>query len=129
MRNTKGANKPSHVTKSSVFDDLGLSREEAIEAKIKADLWRDLVNHIDPLGLSQKDLARKLSVHQPDVSNLLTGKLSKFSVDALIGYAVRLGLGVRTRITMPKPQQGTVKQIDAAQRLKRSSRKVPAGAV
>ena len=118
MRSTKGANKPSYVTKGSVFEDLGLSREEVIEAKIKADLWRDLVDHITPLGLSQKDLAKKLNVHQPDVSNLLTGKLSKFSVDALIGYAVRLGLGVQARITTPRQRKGTVKQVHAVHRSK-----------
>jgi predicted XRE-type DNA-binding protein len=127
MPNAKGVNKPSHVTRGSVFDDLGLTREEAIEAKVKADLWRDLVDHITPLGVSQKDLAKKLKVHQPDVSNLLTGKLSKFSVDALIGYAIRLGLEVQTKITSPKPQRVVVKQVQAAQRTKRSNRSALAG--
>jgi predicted XRE-type DNA-binding protein len=95
------ANKPSHVTKGSVFDDLGLSRAEATEAKVKAELWRELVGHIKPLKLTQKELALRLDVHQPEVSHLLNGKLSKFSVGALIAYAVKLDLGVKVSITAP----------------------------
>jgi predicted XRE-type DNA-binding protein len=107
----RGSNKPSHVTRGSVFDDLGLSREEALEAKIKADLWRDLIDHIKPLNLQQKELAKKLNVHQPDVSNLLAGKLSKFSVDSFIGYAIRLGLGVEMKITPQKTSSRVVHRV------------------
>jgi predicted XRE-type DNA-binding protein len=130
MSKAKGINKPSHRTKGSIFDDLGLSAEEVREAKVKADLWRDLVGHITPLRLTQKELAKTLQVHQPDVSNLLSGKLSKFSVDALVGYAIRLGLGVEARITAPRVRQkGTIKAVQAEHaRPKRSQRSALAGA-
>lgn len=113
MPTSRGPNKPSHVTRGSVFDDLGLSHAEALEAKIKADLWRDLVAHIESLELPQKELAKRLGVHQPDVSNLLTGKLSKFSVETFIKYAVRLGFGFEAKFTKPKPQKGHINSIRA----------------
>jgi predicted XRE-type DNA-binding protein len=95
-----------------VFDDLGLSRTEATEAKVKAELWRELVGHIKPLKLTQKELALRLDVHQPDVSHLLNGKLSKFSVGALIAYAVKLDLGVKVSITAPaRAKSGVVKSV------------------
>lgn len=105
------SNKPSHITRGDVFDDLGLSPEEALEAKIKADLWRELVTHLEGLQLTQKDLAKRLGIHQPDVSNLLNGKLSKFGVGTLIQFAVRMELGVTVKITAPKP--GMLKTVRA----------------
>ncbi len=92
-------NKPGHITGGDIFDDLGLSVQEALEAKIKADLWRDLLAHIERRGLSAANLARTLRLHQPDVSNLLRGKLSKFSTAKLIQFAVRLDLEVQVKLT------------------------------
>jgi predicted XRE-type DNA-binding protein len=110
MKNaSSAANKPAHITKGDVFDDIGLTRPEAVEAKVKADLWRELVAHISPLQLTQKELAKRLSVHQPEVSHLLNGKLSKFSAGTLIQYAVKLDLGVQVKLTAPKPKKGTGK--------------------
>lgn len=108
----RGSNKPSHITHGDVLDDLGLSHAEALEAEIKADLWRDLVLHIGKLELPQKQIAQRLGIHQPDVSNLLNGKLSKFGVGTLIQFAVRMELGVTVKITAPK--SGKLKTVRAA---------------
>jgi predicted XRE-type DNA-binding protein len=108
MKNAK-ASKPGHVTKGDVLDDLGLSRGELVELKVKTDLWRDLVAHIQPLSLTQKELAQRLGVHQPEVSHLLAGKLSKFSVGTLIQFAVKMDLGVQVKVTGSKSKVGLVK--------------------
>jgi len=105
MPSVKQISKPGHVTKGDIFDDLGLSTQDALEAKIKADIWKDLLAHIEKRGLDQSALAYSLKIHQPDVSNLLRGKLSKFSTAKLIAFAVRLKLGVQVRITDPKNQR------------------------
>jgi predicted XRE-type DNA-binding protein len=67
------------------------------------------------LNLTQKELARRLGVHQPEVSHLLNGKLSKFSAGTLISYAVKLGLGVTVEITAPG-KVGVVKSVKAQAR-------------
>jgi predicted XRE-type DNA-binding protein len=105
------ASKPGHVTKGDVLNDLGLSRGELIELKVKTELWRDLVACITPLGLTQKELAQRLGVHQPEVSHLLSGKLSKFSVGTLIQYAVTMGLGVQVRVTQKKHSPTVAKSL------------------
>jgi predicted XRE-type DNA-binding protein len=102
MPSAKQTSKPAHLTKGDIFDDLGLTPQEALEAKVKNDLWRDLVAHIEHRALNQADLAHKLRIHQPDVSNLLRGKLSKFSTGKLIHFAVRLNLGVKVKLVEPK---------------------------
>lgn len=109
MPSAKPANKPSHITRGDIFDDLGLSPQEALEAKIKADLWRDLLAHIERRGIGQTKLAHTLGIHQPDVSNLLRGKLSKFSTAKLISFAVRLNLGVQVKLTEPKQRKSAGK--------------------
>ena len=107
-------NKPSHVTKGSVLDGLGLTQEEVAEARIKAHLWRDLVAHIRSLKLTQKEVAKRLGIHQPEVSSLLNGKLSKFSSGTLIHYAVVLNMGVSVRLTAPKQKRRVVKAVSGA---------------
>jgi predicted XRE-type DNA-binding protein len=111
MPSVKQINKPGHITKGSIFDDLGLSTQDALEAKVKADIWRDLLAHIEKRGMDQASLAHSLKVHQPDVSNLMRGKLSKFSTAKLITFAVRLNLGVQVKLTEPKKHKGTVPRI------------------
>ncbi|MGI4831079.1 MAG: helix-turn-helix domain-containing protein [Janthinobacterium lividum] len=114
--------KPSHVTKGSALDDLGLTREEVTTARIKADLWRELVAHIRGLKLTQKDMAKRLGIHQPEVSSLLSGKLAKFSAGTLIHYAVVLNMGVTVKLTAPRPKKGVVKTLGAVSTTVRHSR-------
>ena len=104
----KQVSKPSHITKGDIFDDLGLSPKEALEAKVKSDIWRDLLAHIEKRALSQAELVRTLKIHQPDVSNLLRGKLSKFSTAKLIQLAVRLDLGIQVKLTESKKTSKSV---------------------
>jgi len=102
MPNAPKRSKARNVTTGDVLDDLGLSPEETIELKVKTDLWRDLIAHIERRGLNQAALKKALKVHQPDVSNFLRGKLSKFSTGKLIQFAVGLKIGVEIRTIPPK---------------------------
>jgi predicted XRE-type DNA-binding protein len=102
MKNAGQNNKPRHVTKGDIFDDLGSSPSESLEVKIKADIWQALMKHIEQHGFSQAYLVTKLKVHQPDVSNLLKGKISKVSITKLIQFAGRLNLDARVKVTSPK---------------------------
>ena len=43
-------------------------------------------------------MKKTLKIHQPDVSNLLRRKISKFSTGKLIQFAVRLNLDVRLEL-------------------------------
>ena len=105
MASDKQANKPTHITRGDVFDDLGLSPQESLEAKIKADLWSNLLRYIERRGMDQAALAHALNIHQPDVSNLLRGKLSRFSTAKLISFAVRLDLEVQVKLIVPKARK------------------------
>ena len=112
MPSARDLNKPGHITHGDILDDL-FSAEEALEAKIKADLWKDLLSHIERLSPNQATLAGLLKIHQPDVSNLLRGKLSKFSTAKLISFAVRLNLDVQVKLAEPKKNRATLRKLSS----------------
>ena len=91
-----------HVTRGSVLDDLGFNPSEALEIKIKAEIYRDLLQYIHERKFSQVELGSALGIHQPDVSNLLNGKVSKFSVSKLIKFAGKLNLSAEVKLTKPE---------------------------
>jgi predicted XRE-type DNA-binding protein len=82
----------------NVFEDLGFSPEEAAALKLKADLHSQAVKRA--ARYSQKQLQSILDESQPRVSDLLWGKMSKFSLEMLVIYAEKLGL--RTEIRTKK---------------------------
>jgi predicted XRE-type DNA-binding protein len=74
----------------SVFEDLGFSPQKAAALKLKADLHTKIVKAAS--GFSQGELEKILQTSQPRISDLLRGKMSKFSLDMLVFYAEQLGL-------------------------------------
>jgi predicted XRE-type DNA-binding protein len=80
-----------------LFEDLGFSPEKAAALKLKADLQTRIVKAAS--RYSQRELEKILQTSQPRVSDLLRGKMSKFSLDMLVFYAERLGLetSIKTR--------------------------------
>lgn len=84
--------RPSHITRGDVLDDLGFSRSEASALKIKAIIAEAILAEIDRRGFTQKDLVDVLDEYQPNVSNLLHGRIGKVSIEKLLSYADRLGM-------------------------------------
>ena len=58
--------------------------------KMKADLHTKIVKVAS--RYSQRELERILQTSQPRISDLLQGKMSKFSLEMLVTYAEQLGL-------------------------------------
>ncbi len=82
-----------------LFEDLGFSPEEAAALKLKADLNTRIVKAAE--GYTQQELQNKLGTSQPRVSDLLRGKIAKFSLDTLVVYAELLGLHTEIKTTKP----------------------------
>jgi predicted XRE-type DNA-binding protein len=98
----KNKKETPHLTKGDVLDDLGFSPAEALELKVKAEIYYELLEYIKEQGFTQQELGALLGIHQPDVSYLLNGRVSKFSVGKLIKFAGKLNLGTEVKITRPK---------------------------
>ena len=76
----------------NVFGDLGFSSEEAELLKAKAQLRIKIEREVKRRKLTPKSLAEILGVKQSQVSDLLTGKVSKMTLDKLFKYSHRLGM-------------------------------------
>ncbi|MDX2416365.1 MAG: XRE family transcriptional regulator [Xanthomonadales bacterium] len=82
----------------SVFDAIADSPEEALNMKLRAKLIREIRAKVADAGWTQVATAQKLGITQPRASDLLTGKLSKFSLDSLVKMLARLGSDVELRV-------------------------------
>lgn len=83
----------------NVFTDLGFEPEEAQNLKIRADLMIEISKLIEKRGLTQTDAAELLQVTQPRVSDLVRGKIDRFSVDSLIEMLGHAGASVSFVVT------------------------------
>lgn len=76
---------------SNVWEKEGRAPEEAQSFQIRALLMAELRHIICNSGWNQADAARRLGISQPRVSYLVTGQVSKFTIEKLLGYLSRLG--------------------------------------
>jgi predicted XRE-type DNA-binding protein len=74
----------------NVFDDLGFSSEEAAALTIKSKLHSQIVRCAK--HYSQRQLKEILGEPQPRISDLLRGKIAKFSLETLVTYADALDM-------------------------------------
>lgn len=83
----------------NVFDDLGFSDAEATVLTLKAELHSKIVRHARQY--SQSQLQKILHEPQPRISDLLRGKISKFSLETLLNYANALHMRPEIRVHQP----------------------------
>lgn len=89
-----------HTGTGNVFADLGLPDPE--KHLFKARLAALVGETISALGLTQTAAAERLGVTQPDVSNLLRGRLRGFSLERLIEFAGILGNDIEITVRRPR---------------------------
>lgn len=79
----------------NVFRDLGFSKDEAENLKIRTDLMIRLSKLIETRRLTQAQAAKLFGVTQPRVSDLVRGKIDRFSIDTLVGMLGHAGVRVQ----------------------------------
>ena len=82
----------------NVFADLGYSPDEAAILQMRADLMADLRKFIKTKKITQTEAAKIFGVSQSRVSDLITGKWEKFSLEMLITLATKAGKHVTLKI-------------------------------
>ncbi|MBM3908718.1 MAG: XRE family transcriptional regulator [Gemmatimonadetes bacterium] len=95
---------PSRVTfeqgSGNVFADLALA--DAAERQAKADLAHVIVNFVEDHGWTQKTAAIALHIAESEMSDLMNGKLRRFSRERLERYLFLLGMEIRIQV-LPRP--------------------------
>ena len=83
---------------ASVWAAIEYTPAEAENMKLRSTLMMGLEEHIKSQGWNQAEAARRLSVTQPRVSDLLRSKINLFGLDTLVNMVVAAGLQVEMRV-------------------------------
>lgn len=82
----------------SVWDALADTPAEAENMKIRSTLMLQIVDLIKRKEMTQAEAAKLCQVTRPRMNDLFNGKLSKFSLDALINIAASAGLKIEIEV-------------------------------
>jgi predicted XRE-type DNA-binding protein len=79
---------------SSVWDAIADTPEEAANLRVRSEMIDKITEVIKEHGWTQVEAANHCGVTQPRVNDLLRGRISRFSLDALVNIAAALGCRV-----------------------------------
>ena len=90
--------KPKMETYANVWDAIADTPEEAANLRVRSDLMREITAIINESGWTQVEAAKHCGVTQPRINDLLRGRISRFSLDALVNIATVLGRRVHVEL-------------------------------
>jgi predicted XRE-type DNA-binding protein len=97
-------------TFATVWDAIEDTAEDASAMTLRSNLMMVIANKVGKTG-TQREVANRLGITQPRLNDLLQGRISKFSLDALVILAGRADLRVKLDI---RPMSGARKGRQAA---------------
>lgn len=95
----------------NVFADLQLV--DADEYMAKSELAVQIFRIFKRRRLTQASAGKILGANQSEVSDLLNGRLDRFSTDRLIRFLNTLGCDVRITVSEPHPRRSGILQVVA----------------
>lgn len=90
--------KPKIESYSSVWDALADTPEEAANLRARAELMQQIAAIVSENGWTQVEAAKHCGVTQPRINDLLRGRVSRFSLDALVNIATAIGRRVHVEL-------------------------------
>jgi len=85
-------------TFNSVWDAIADTPQQAANLQARAELMRQIAAIIKDSDWKQADAATHCGVTQPRINDLLRGRVSRFSLDALVNIATALGRRVHMEL-------------------------------
>ncbi len=96
-RETEAMSKTLRVVRGSgnAFLDIWFSPDEAQNLHLRSELLSKIEHFVHSSRLTEKECAVRMGVTQPRLTELLKGKINKFSLDALVNMLSHAGMRVR----------------------------------
>ena len=85
-------------TYASVWDALADTPEQAANLRARAELMQQIATVVKDKDWTQAEAAKRCGVTQPRINDLLRGKVSRFSLDALVNIATAIGRRVHVEL-------------------------------
>lgn len=82
----------------NVFRDIGFSEEESANLLLRSTLIIAIRQTIEEHEWTQAEAARAIGVPQPRISELMSGRISRFTIDKLVKHLAALGKRVTVTI-------------------------------
>lgn len=76
---------------NNIFDAITEDKAEASDLQTRSDLMIAIRDIIDVKKWSQAVAAQRMGITQPRVSDLVNGRIEKFSIDKLMNCLYRIG--------------------------------------
>ena len=86
----------------SIWDDILDDPSEIAICEAKSIIMDKIIDLINENNFTQQQAAQLMGVTQPRISDIKRGKISKFTIDALLGVLAKIG--VRVDITFDDEQ-------------------------
>ena len=83
---------------ASVWDALADTPEQAANLRARAELMQKIAEIVQKSGWTQAKAAARCGVTQPRMNDLLRGRVSRFSLDALVNIATAIGRRVHVEL-------------------------------
>jgi predicted XRE-type DNA-binding protein len=80
---------------ANVWDAIADSPAEAANLELRYQLMESISADVKLNGWTQAEAGKRCGVTQPRINDLLRGRISRFSIDALVNIAAALGRKVR----------------------------------
>ena len=80
---------------TSVWDALADTPGQAANLRARAELMQQIAAFVKRQGWTQVEAAQHCGVTQPRINDLLRGRVSRFSLDALVNISTAVGCRVR----------------------------------
>jgi predicted XRE-type DNA-binding protein len=91
MITSKKHQEDTSQTFASVWEAIVDTPEEAANLRVRSELMDKMTALIEENAWTQTEAAQHCNVTQPRISDLLRGRISRFSLDALVNIASKLG--------------------------------------
>ncbi len=83
---------------ANVWDALADTPEESANLTLRSELMTRIEAIVKENGWTQAEAAKRCGVTQPRINDLLRGRISRFSLDALVNIVSKLGCRVTVTI-------------------------------
>lgn len=85
-------------TYDSVWDAITDTPGQAANLRARAELMQQIAAIVKDSGWTQTEAATRCGITQPRMSDLLRGRVSHFSLDALVNIATAIGRRVHVEL-------------------------------
>ena len=83
---------------ASVWDAIADTPEQAANLRTRAELMRQIIAIVQGNGWTPTEAAQRCGVTKPRMIDLLQGRVSQFSLDALVDIATSIGKRVHIEL-------------------------------